>query len=124
MKKESGSREQTVTVKFPPALLLIMIVAVVATKSVHAQCTRSCGGPAPNDAFSVLHNFTGPPDGAILRRDWWKTQPETFMAPPARAASLAARVEAWAAESFSRWIKRAMRRCCTVLRDDRTELRR
>jgi uncharacterized repeat protein (TIGR03803 family) len=64
MKKESGSREQTVTVKFPPALLLIMIVAVVATKSVHAQCTRSCGGPAPNDAFSVLHNFTGPPDGA------------------------------------------------------------
>lgn len=59
MKKESGSRQRTVTV----TLLLALIVAVLAAKSVHAQCTRSCGAPPP-DGFSLLHTFTGPPDGA------------------------------------------------------------
>ena len=64
MKKGSDSREQTARVTIPLALLLIMMVAVVAAKSIHAQCTRSCGQPPPHDAFSVLHNFTGAPDGA------------------------------------------------------------
>lgn len=63
MKKELGSRQRTATVTFPLALLLTLIVAVVAAKSIHAQCTRSCGAPPP-DGFSLLHNFTGPPDGA------------------------------------------------------------
>jgi uncharacterized repeat protein (TIGR03803 family) len=62
MREESSFRQRTAT----RVLLLALIVAVVAPKSTHAQCTRSCGGqpPPPNDGFSVLHNFTGPPDGA------------------------------------------------------------
>ena len=61
--KESDSRQRTAPITLPLALLLALIGAVVATKSIHAQCTRSCGGPPP-DAFTLLHSFTGPPDGA------------------------------------------------------------
>ncbi len=62
MKEESSFRQRTAT----RVLLLALIVAVVAPKSSHAQCTRSCGGqpPPPHDGFSLLHDFTGPPDGA------------------------------------------------------------
>jgi uncharacterized repeat protein (TIGR03803 family) len=61
MKQESSIRQRTAT----RVLLLALIVGVVAPSSTHAQCTRSCGGlPPPHDGFSVLHNFTGPPDGA------------------------------------------------------------
>jgi uncharacterized repeat protein (TIGR03803 family) len=63
MKKESGSRRRTATVTLPLALFFTLIFAVVAAKSIHAQCTRSCDGPQP-DGFSLLHSFTGPPDGA------------------------------------------------------------
>src|SRR5271156_6257968 len=63
MKKLSGVRQRTARITIPLALLLMLLVAVVATRSIHAQCTRSCGGPPP-DGFSLLHNFTGPPDGA------------------------------------------------------------
>jgi uncharacterized repeat protein (TIGR03803 family) len=63
MKKESGSRRRATALMLPLGLLLALIVELVAAKSIHAQCTRSCGGPAP-DGFSLLHNFTGPPDGA------------------------------------------------------------
>jgi uncharacterized repeat protein (TIGR03803 family) len=63
MKKLSGLRQRTARVTIPLALMSMLLVAVVATRSIHAQCTRSCGGPPP-DGFSLLHNFTGPPDGA------------------------------------------------------------
>jgi uncharacterized repeat protein (TIGR03803 family) len=63
MKKESRSRGRAAAFRLPLALMFILVVAVVAVKSIHAQCTRSCGGPAP-DGFSLLHNFTGPPDGS------------------------------------------------------------
>jgi uncharacterized repeat protein (TIGR03803 family) len=63
MKNESGSRQPTAAGTLPLGMLLALIVAVVAVKSMHAQCTRSCGGQPP-DGFSVLHNFAGPPDGS------------------------------------------------------------
>ncbi len=62
MKKTSGPRQRACSVTIPLALILTLLVAVAATRSIRAQCTRSCGGPPPV-GFVLLHNFTGPPDG-------------------------------------------------------------
>lgn len=63
MKKISDLRQRAAWVSIPLGLVLVLIVAIVAAKSLRAQCTRSCGGPPP-DEFVLLHNFTGSPDGS------------------------------------------------------------
>jgi uncharacterized repeat protein (TIGR03803 family) len=63
MRDQSGSGRPTATGTLLLAALLALFVAVAAVPSLYAQCTRSCGGPPPA-GFSVLHSFTGPPDGA------------------------------------------------------------
>ena len=62
MKKPWVPRQRVARFSIPFAAILMLLVAVVVTRSIRAQCTRACGGPPP-DGFVLLHNFTGPPDG-------------------------------------------------------------
>jgi uncharacterized repeat protein (TIGR03803 family) len=53
----------------PSAIFLVLLATPL--RGAHAQCTRSCDGPAPvgSEGFVLPHSFTGSPDGMNPQAD-------------------------------------------------------